>query len=100
MTMLKSILSKFPAPVDYLKGLVKSRVSAAVVLGSSIALNAGFLILIVAAFKGRNQDVALATVVGGIVTMVTIVYSRQKTKEIAREQNKSGAGNPSGRSDS
>ncbi len=82
-------------PIGYTKKLIKERVSATVVLMACASLCISLLVLTPAPFKGKAVATELAVIVGGLTTIVSIVYVRnKKSEDTNNESNNENKDNP------
>jgi hypothetical protein len=83
-------------PIQYMRALLKDRVSAFVVILTAFTLNLGTMVLIMATYRGKSVDVALGITVGALVTLVGYCYSAQKKLQMQRESNGQNQTSPAG----
>lgn len=65
----------------FIKNIIKSRTSATVVLLSCFSMCLALLALVPGPWFGKQVTAELTVIVGGLTTMVSIVYVRNKKSE-------------------
>lgn len=80
--------------VEFTKGLIKRRVSASVVLMACASLCVALFVLIPAPWFGKSISAELTIIVGGLTTIVSIVYVRNKKSEDSNNVTNGGKDNP------